>query len=142
MYLLCTALPKHTFACISDNVCEMGEEPEFVWGKNGRKKHRKSGPSTGGSEWLTKRKDMVPAVTSAIMQPPVEVPIQVQPDAHNEAQLNKDGIPLTHEGCVEVALNRDGSYKDNGGHHVMIPPLTAESIHVPILTPPLVHVSV
>lgn len=137
----CVAL-NGTFACILENDCEMGEE-------SGRKnKRRKSDPSPGCSESLTK-KDIVPTVTSPAMQPFVEVPKRVGLFAFsrkNEAQLNEDGIPLTQEDCADVAiLNRNGCIEDNGGTHITS--LTAEGSHLHVsnrciallLTPQLVQ---
>ena len=70
--------------------------------------------------------------TSGTMKPLAEVPKHVQPNAFsrcNEAQLFKDGIPLTQEGCDDMAiLNTGGCNYDNGGPSVS--QLTEESIRV------------
>ena len=62
--------------------------------------------------------------TSDTLQSLVQVPIQVQPDAFarkNDTQLNNDGILLTQQGCIDMALfNRDGCNEDHGGHHVHV----------------------
>lgn len=112
-----------------DHECEMGEEPEFAWGRNGRTfKRKKREASSGCSEWLTKRKGSMPTVTSTATQPSVEASMPVQlntSSSSNEVQLNDNGMLL--QGCCineNIQIDKDGEYS------AQAPALMVEGAHI------------
>ena len=133
---------------ISDQDYEIGEEPEFVWGKNGGKsKRRKKIQPTGCSEWLSKRKSDA-TISTDMIQPLQDVAVQVQPNAFintEGAQLHAIGgqMLVNKEGCFGVALSdKIGHIEDREGSYNGVPPLIQIDMgcQLPVLTqaPPLV----
>ena len=119
----------------------MGEEPEFVWGRGKSKsKRRKREPSTGCSEWLSKRKS-VTTVASATCTLVQGVQTQLQPKVHSDVQLHIDDNVLLNKEELPVLSNIEGKEGLHGGVPPPIHTIT-EGIYVdyiplvPILAPP------